>query len=329
MQSGHRGALATLGAVVLALAAHPAGAAISKDAVNQAQFKKIRAGGQIQPLLIKAQVLLKRAQVSPGAIDGRYTTNTKKALRVYQQRKGLPVTGLLDATTWKSLAGQGNDPILGTYVINRADVNGPFLKRIPPNVRQMAKLPRMSYTSPRELLAERFHMSEPLLKALNPGVNFKKTGTSIVVARVNGVKPSGEIASLVIDKKTQGVKGYDQQGKLVVFYPATIGSDEFPSPTGNLKVTSVAENPTFTLTNKLKYARLKKGEVVKVPAGPNSPVGVVWIGLSKPGYGIHGTSHPELIRKRESHGCVRLTNWDAQELAHLVHKGVPVTFVGG
>jgi len=329
MQIRNGATLGIIGTVMLGLLAAPASAAISKEAVNQARFKRtVRATRQVQPLLIKTQVLLKRAQVSPGVIDGHYGATTKKALRVYQQRKGLPVTGLLDAKTWKTLASQGDDPVLGTYTITQADVKGPFLKKIPANVRQMAKLKRMSYTSPRELLAERFHMSEPLLKTLNPKANLKRPGTSIVVARVSNKKPSGEIASVVVDKKAQAVKGYDKAGRLVVFYPATIGSSEFPSPKGNLKVSVIAENPTFTLTNKVKYAKLKKGQVLTVPAGPNNPVGVVWIGLSKPGYGIHGSPNPELIRRRVSHGCVRLTNWDARELAHMVHKGVPVRFAG-
>jgi len=329
MQKWNSGIAGLLGAVTLGLASAPGGAAITKEMVNQARFKKtVRASKRVQPLLIKAQVLLERALVSPGIIDGRYSANTRKAIRVYQQRKSLPVTSVLDANTWKALASQGNDPVLGTYKITQGDVNGPFLKKIPQDVRQMAKLDRLSYTSPKELLAERFHMSEALLKTLNPGANFKKPGTTLVVARVSDQKPSSQVHSIVIDKRAQAVKGYDQNGKLVVFYPATIGSAQFPSPSGNLKVTAVAENPTFTLTSKLKYAKLKKGQVITVPAGPNSPVGATWISLSKPGYGIHGTAHPELIRQRESHGCVRLTNWDARELAHLVHKGVPVRFAG-
>jgi lipoprotein-anchoring transpeptidase ErfK/SrfK len=329
MQNGNIGIIGTLGALTLGLAAAPAGAAISKEMVNQAYFKKaVPHGTRVRPLLIKAQVLLKRALVSPGVIDGRYSANTRKALRVYQQRKGLPVTSILDATTWKALASQGKDPVLGTYTITKNDVNGPFLRKVPGDVRQMAKLKRMSYTSPKELLAERFHMSEALLKTLNPGVNFKKPGATLVVARVGNEKPQSAVTSVVVDKVAQAVKGYDQEGKLVVFYPATIGSSEFPSPTGNLKVTAIAENPTFTLTSKVKYARLKKGQVITVPAGPNNPVGATWIGLSKSGYGIHGSPHPELIRQRESHGCVRLTNWDARELAQLVHPGVPVRFAG-
>lgn len=328
MRFGSGGMVGAASALLVMLTSIPAGASITLEAVNRAQLKKpVRPTQHVQPLLIKAQVLLYRALVSPGVIDGRSGSNTRKALRVYQHRKSLPVTGKLDKTTWESLAAQGDDPVLGTYKITRNDVNGPFLKKIPADMRQMAKLDRMSYTSPRELLAERFHMSESLLKALNPQANFKKAGTEIVVARVDGVKPTGKIASVVVDKKAEAVKAYDEHGKLIVYYPATVGSDEFPSPSGNLKVTAVAENPTFTLTSRLKYAKLKKGEVVKVPAGPNNPVGTTWISLSKPGYGIHGSPEPALIRKRGSHGCVRLTNWDARQLAHLVHKGVPVRFV--
>jgi lipoprotein-anchoring transpeptidase ErfK/SrfK len=151
------------------------------------------------------------------------------------------------------------------------------------------------------------------------------------VANVAGRKPHGDVAKVVVDKKTQSVRAYEKGGRLVAFYPATVGSDDFPSPAGALKVTGVAQDPTFTFSSKLEYAKekLKKGEVVKIAAGPNNPVGAVWIDLNKRGYGIHGTPEPTKISKAESHGCVRLTNWDALELARMVKPGVPVAFSGG
>jgi lipoprotein-anchoring transpeptidase ErfK/SrfK len=326
-------ALACAGLATAALAAKPAGsgkAALTLDSVNAAKLKKtISTGAAASPVLIKAQVLLDRASISPGVIDGMWGSNMKKALKAYQELKGLKETAVLDPSTWKHLAGDGAAEVLTTYTITEQDLKGPFVDKIPTDVKKMARLPRLGYTSPAEALAERFHLSETLLKKLNPGADFKKAGTEIVVANVGGGQAGAPVARLVVDRKLQGVRALGKDGKLVAFYPATVGSDEFPSPSGSLKVTAVAERPYFTFSSKLEYAKkLKKGETVKVPSGPNNPVGVVWIDLNKRGYGIHGTPEPSKVSKTASHGCVRLTNWDAQELARRVSKGMPVEFRG-
>lgn len=320
--------LALIGAAAVCLAA-PAHAAISMEAVNDAQWKKtVRSGNKITPVLVKAQVLMDRGLVSPGAIDGHWGSNTRKALKAFQGVKKLKRTGTLDRSTWNALAGDTETPVLKQYVITRGDVKGPFSQRIPKEMRKMATLPRLGYTSPRELLAERFHMAEGLLTALNPGVNFKKPGTRIVVAAVGRKNPPAKVAKVVVDKKAQAVKLFNRQGGLVAYYPATVGSKTFPSPKGHLKVTAVAERPSFTYSAKLEYAKLKKGEALRIPPGPNNPVGIVWVDLNKRGYGIHGTPEPTRVSKSASHGCVRLTNWDALELAHIVKKGTPVLFGG-
>jgi lipoprotein-anchoring transpeptidase ErfK/SrfK len=306
----------------------PAAAALSKERVNSAQLKRtIRSTTGVEPAVVKAQVLLDRAFLSPGVIDGRYGGNLKKALIAFQYLKKLPRTGALDARTWKALTKGKNAAVLTPYTITADDVNGPFVPSIPGTLKKKAKLKSLSYTTPRELLAEKFHMDEHLLQALNPRANFKKAGVKIVVANVRGAKPSGQVASIIVDRKLQAVKPHDKNGKLIAFYPATVGSRDFPSPSGDLKVKTAAELPVFTYSSELQYADLKPGEVVRVPPGPNNPVGIVWIDLNKKGYGIHGTPEPAKISKNESHGCVRLTNWDAMELAQMVRPGVPVKFV--
>jgi lipoprotein-anchoring transpeptidase ErfK/SrfK len=310
----------------LLLAAQAVSAApLPMEKVNEATWQGGKAG---TPVMVKTQVLLDRAFISPGSIDGTYGSNVKKALRVFQQANGLSPSGKLDQKTWQALS-QDQEPVLTRYALTKADVSGPFTRAIPTDIKKQAKLKRLSYTSPVEGIAEKFHMAPNLLRRLNPGVNFKKAGTDVVVANVAGRKPRGQVAKVVVDKKTQSVKAYDRAGKLVAFYPATVGSSDFPSPSGSLKVTAVAHNPTFTYSDKLEYAKLKKGQVVKVAPGPNNPVGAVWIDLNKRGYGIHGAPEPSKISKAQSHGCVRLTNWDALELARMVKAGVPVSFAGG
>jgi lipoprotein-anchoring transpeptidase ErfK/SrfK len=346
------GTKALLCACLLTTAAGSAGAAASKKAsrsgrqsvrlteesVNGAKWKRtIRAGTGSDPAVLKTQVLLARASFSPGVIDAGYGGNLKKALVAFQKAHDLTPGGAIDRKTWEALTEKEGEPVLTHFKIQPANVKGPFVEKIPTSFRQMAKLPRLGYTSPVEALAEKFHTSESLLKRLNPGADFKEAGTDLVVPNVGGEKPEGKVARIVVDKKRQAVRAYGKGGKLLGFFPATVGSGDFPSPSGSLKVTGVAPHPVFTYSGKLDYAKkakkktdkLKKGEALKIAAGPNNPVGSVWIDLNKPGYGIHGTPRPELISKRQSHGCVRLTNWDAQELAGMVHRGVPVTFSGG
>jgi lipoprotein-anchoring transpeptidase ErfK/SrfK len=218
--------------------------------------------------------------------------------------------------------------VLTQYTTLEADVGGPFIDKVPTGVEEQSKLPAMSYTSAAELLGEKFHMTEDLLKALNPGVDLSKAGQTITVADLGANALSGQVATIVVDKAESAVKAYDAAGKLLAFYPATIGSEEMATPDGVLKVTGVSRKPTYTFDPaRLTYKGPKTKTVVA--AGPNNPVGVVWIGLNKPTYGIHGAPDPALIGKRESHGCVRLTNWDALELAAAVKPGVQVKFTGG
>jgi lipoprotein-anchoring transpeptidase ErfK/SrfK len=185
---------------------------------------------------------------------------------------------------------------------------------------------RLSFTSVPEMLAERFHMDEKYLRALNPGVAFDRPGARIRVINPGAAK-AGEVERIVADKGRKQVGAYDGRGRLVVAYPATIGSAATPSPTGTHTVERIALNPEYTYNPRINFQQGNNTSVLRIPPGPNGPVGTVWIALSKPTYGIHGTPEPSKIGKTESNGCIRLTNWDAQELAKMVKKGVTVEFV--
>jgi lipoprotein-anchoring transpeptidase ErfK/SrfK len=193
----------------------------------------------------------------------------------------------------------------------------------------MKDLPGLDYTSAREELAERFHVSEDLLAALNPKVAFDKAGESLVVPAVRNNPLSNRVTRIVVDKAAQTVEAFDSNDELIAFYPATVGSEEKPAPSGRLKVTTIKKNPPYHYNPKYHFKGIKTNEPFTIRPGPNSPVGLVWIGLTGEGYGIHGTADPNKVSKSASHGCVRLTNWDALQLAAAVRKGASVGFVGG
>jgi len=335
--------------VVLALAHHPAMArsTLTPQAVNDAQWsgtKSAKSGA----LLLKAQVLLDRAGFSPGAIDARGGENFDKALRAFQQAHGLDSTGKLDQTTWDDLIQTSNEPVLRSYTTTAADTAGPFVQNIPKNYQQMAMLERLAYRSPRQLLAEKFHLSEQMFDALNNGKDFTRAGTDVVVANVTPLElpktsradRSGSQSAttgatsesvgairVIVDKSERAVRVLDSGGALIAYYPATIGSAEKPAPSGSFQVRGVSYNPRYRYDPRYHFKGQDATRPVTVAPGPNNPVGLVWIELSAQSYGIHGTPEPEKISKTASHGCIRLTNWGALALAHLVRKGTPVDFV--
>jgi lipoprotein-anchoring transpeptidase ErfK/SrfK len=278
--------------------------------------------------LIKAQVLLDRAHLSPGVIDGQEGTNLALAVSAFQAKQGLPVDGKLQPAVWDALVANDGASVMTDYVITAEDVAGPFVVDIPKeDYEAMAKLPALSYGSPAEALAERFHMDEALLRALNPNADFAVAGTSIVVAAVGPDKLAGKVARIEIDKAKGQVRAFDDQSVQLAVYPATVGSTERPAPVGEWAVNTVAPKPTYTYDpSRLTFGK-PKGKLMIQP-GPNNPVGSTWIDLTKDTYGIHGTPDPKLVNKRASHGCVRLTNWDAAELGAAVKKGAKVVFLG-
>lgn len=278
------------------------------------------------PLVVKLQVLLDRVHVSPGVIDGRLGGNLNKAISALQTMHSLPADGRLGPDIWDILQVAADRPALMDYAITEKDVAGPFVPVMPKDYAEMALLPALSYRDPVELLAEKFHMDETFLRRLNPDADFTMPGTIIVVADV-GANAKAKVAHLVADASTRQLLGYNESWDVVVAYPATIGSADLPSPSGIHAVKAVAENPDYWYRPKVNFQQGNNTKALRLPGGPNNPVGTVWIGLDKPTYGIHGSPEPSKIDKTNSHGCLRLTNWDAQELVKLVRAGVDVEFV--
>ena len=271
------------------------------------------------------QILLDRRGASPGVIDGRFGSNVDKAIVAYRSITNENLRSTDAEGIKKALAESGGDAFVN-YTITAQDAAGPFVASVPSDYGEKAKLDRMSYTSTAEMLAERFHMDEAYLKALNPQANFGRPGTIIRVANV-GKPAKNPVARIVADKSLKQVFAYDAANKLVAAYPATIGSTDTPSPTGTHLISRVVIDPDYTYNPKLNFKQGENNKILTIPPGPNGPVGNVWIALDKPTYGIHGTPDPSKIGKTESHGCVRLTNWDARELAKIVKSGVPVEFI--
>lgn len=273
---------------------------------------------------IGLQVMLSRAGFSPGEIDGTMGLSTRRALDAYTKNGGNPGALPSDALT--------------TYQITEQDAAGPFTPRIPTDLMEQANLDALNYRDIFEELGERFHVNPRLLRRLNAGVSFK-AGSSITVPNVlGGVAPVGPPpgrqtnednpadTTVTVTKGTSDLVVSDAAGHVLFYAPVTTGSEHDPLPIGAWKVVGVQHNPKFHYNPKLFWDAKPGDSKATIAPGPNNPVGVVWIDLSKPNYGIHGTPEPSLIGKTTSHGCVRLTNWDALKVASLVRPGTGVLF---
>jgi lipoprotein-anchoring transpeptidase ErfK/SrfK len=319
-------ALAVLTAPTPSVAAQSAKPALGKDAVNNADLSSLGAP-EPSPAIIKMQVLLDRQHASPGVIDGRSGDNLRKAILAFEAAHDLSPNPTPDEAFWSALTQGRPQPALIEYEITRKDAAYAFTPDLPHDYAKLAKLPHLNYQTPREMLAERFHMDQQLLAALNPSANFGRPGTRILVADVSARAPiDAKVARIEVDKDRGQVIARDESGAVVVAYPATVGSEDLPSPSGDYKVKGVAWTPKYSYDPKKNFQQGHNKRKLTLPSGPNNPVGSVYIALSKPTYGIHGAPEPEKIDKTASHGCVRLTNWDAEELAHMVRPGVPVHF---
>ncbi|WP_201558071.1 L,D-transpeptidase family protein [Psychrobacter sp. 72-O-c] len=267
----------------------------------------------------KIQALLNWQQSGVGAVDGYWGKNTRKAMQAFQKARGLTVTDTLNDETWQALTKNNKlmaQPVLVSYQLNDADVNIKTTN-IPASAEAKAKLDGMYYESVTEGLAEKFHMSEKYLKSLNPSASFN---AGEVITVYNPGNPNTKpVSRVVADKNTQTLYAYDDKNNLIASYPTTVGSTATPSPTGTHEVKVKIHEPNYTYTN-------DDGKKSIIPPGPNNPVGSVWIGLSKPTYGIHGSPDPARISRQASAGCVRLTNWDALALLGTIENDATVEF---
>src|SRR5882757_3654498 len=265
-----------------------AGATLDAAAINSAEYRaKLPADDRIDAGVVKLQVLLDRARFSPGEIDGKLGENAQKALKAFAEAKGLTSDKVFTPEIWKMLAGVSADPVITEYKISKSDTEGPFLEKLPVKMDDMKSLKALNYTSPREAIAEKFHMSEELLAALNPGKKFDQPGESVSVTNVLGKPAKLKVGRSEVDKSGQTVKAFAPSGELVAFFPATVGSDERPTPAGTLKVVSADANPNYRYNPDYKFKGVKSKEAFTIKPGPNNPAGSYWIGLSSEGYGIH------------------------------------------
>lgn len=293
--------------------------AVTREQIEAAQYDGTDLPAGQSALTAKAQILLDRSGISPGVVDGWRGGMSESAIKAFQRRAGLPMTGRMDHAVWDLLQGYAAEPLTTDYTITADDATG-LVDRIPSDYAEKAAMTSQGYTSVLEKLAERFHMDEKFLALMNPGATFQPGETIHVTVPAKPIRAT--VTRIIVDKATRRVAAYDAKGRMVADYPATVGSSDTPSPHGNHLVDAVALNPTYTYNPMRNFKQGENDRVLIVPPGPNGPVGNVWIDLSEPSYGIHGTATPSQLFVNQSHGCVRLTNWDAWELAHMVKAKV-------
>jgi lipoprotein-anchoring transpeptidase ErfK/SrfK len=301
---------------------------LQPEAINSALItptlleRTTEAADRPDPGIVRLQVLLDRAGASPGVIDGFAGENVAKAIAAFETMQDLSADGELDPDVIGRLTDQTT--VVEPYVISEDDAQG-LVAEIPEDYSEQARMAQLGYTSVAEKLAERFHMDIDLLKALNQTSTFSVGDTVSVVNP--GPPTQGTVKRIEAHRRTGQIVALGADDTPIVAYPATIGSRETPSPSGTHKVKGVARMPPYVYNPKINFKQGDNRKILTLPGGPNGPVGTVWIDLSKPTYGIHGTPEPSMIDKSGSHGCVRLTNWDAEELAGMVKPGVLVKFV--
>ena len=300
-------------------ALRPAAPANPNSAKNTGPIALVE--GQLpQRSLLRAQILLERAHFSPGEIDAGEGSNTTRAIAAFQRANGLSGSGALDDATWAALDADAA-PALGSYTLTDADIAGPYVS-VPGSMLAKAKLKKLGYGSLDEMLGERFHSSPALLHRLNPGKAFV-AGAELVVPRIDAAPLAAPSRVLVLGDD-YSVNLVDGDGRIYARFPATYGSVHDPLPVGDWDIRGVWRNPTYHYNPALFWDGNRNDPKATIQPGPNNPVGVAWISLSKPHVGIHGTPEPSRISKTQSHGCIRLTNWSVLQVASAIGTGTPV-----
>ena len=303
---------------------------------------------QVDRSVLHVQVILDRLGFGPGVLDGRGGQSLVAALKGFQEARGLPITGKTDARTLGTLYQYRAKRPVAAVTLTRAMLAGPYINPLPKDYALQAKLPTIGYRTPMEKLGEMFHTTPAVLIALNSPTTRLKVGSKIVVPNalpgsrdydpklrgdwrqtlsmlnVDAQQPTAD--HVVVDKSDAVLRVLDKNDKLIAQFSATMGSSKDPLPIGTWKIYGADYNPKFHYNPDLFWDAKKDDDPAMLPAGPNGPVGVVWIDLSKEHYGIHGTPNPETIGRAESHGCIRLTNWDAARLAMMIKPGTKAVF---